>query len=175
MVVRDWSFDLNNNSKTAFNRFTPPPGLRDVMQMEKSATEVGGAFETESTALIAKKKAQAMNLAMSPVKQMGMNAFMMYMSGKQLNIFSISITSTAILSPLRDIFSVGKKFEAFSDKNGKVDLQTAKLIFIALNVVWLAVGLYKMSNMRLLPTTSADWVGYIVWKENLETGGRAVM
>ena len=40
-----------------------------------------------------------------------------------------------------------------------------KLIFVLLNCVWLAVGLYKMSKMRLLPTTSADWSGRIVWKQ----------
>ena len=101
---------------------------------------------------------------------MGMNAFMLYMSGKQLNIFSISITSMAILNPLKSIVGAHKTFEQFEEDDGAVDLQMPKLIYFALNVVWLAIGMYKMSSMRLLPTTSADWVGYIVWKDVVENG-----
>ena len=63
---------------------------------------------------------------------------------------------------------MNKQFAKFEDPSGKVELQTPKLIFIALNLFWLAVGLYKMSKMRLLPTTSADWSGRIVWKEIME-------
>lgn len=106
-----------------------------------------------------------MTLATAPGQQILMNAFMMYMSGKQLNIFSISITSMAILNPLKGLFSVEQTFGALEG----VDLQIPKLIFIGLNLVWVALGLYKMSSMKLLPTTSADWTGSIVWKELLET------
>eukprot|EP00957_Ditylum_brightwellii_P120306 9179626-Ditylum_brightwellii.AAC.1 len=98
-----------------------------------------------------------------------MNGFMMYMSGKTLNIFSISVTSMALMNPLKSIFTMGNTFRQFEDPDGKVDLQMAKLIFLAMNLVWFGVGLYKMGTMRLLPTTSADWSGYIVWKELLET------
>ena len=56
---------------------------------------------------------------------------------------------------------------AFS--NLDVDTQTAKLAFIAINLIWLGIGLYKMSSMQLLPTTSADFADSIVWKEMMET------
>jgi len=45
----------------------------------------------------------------------------------------------------------------------------AKLIWIALNLLWLGVGMYKMSYMRLLPTTSADWAGSVSFKQMVET------
>lgn len=93
----------------------------------------------------------------------------MYMSGSNLNMWSISVTSMSIISPIRAILGVNSQFSKFEDSSGKVDLQMAKLIFVVLNLVWLAVGLYKMSKMRLLPTTSADWSGRIVWKELLES------
>ena len=92
---------------------------------------------------------------------------MMYMSGSQLNIFSISITSGAILSPLTNIFGMEQQFGALPQQDD--DLTTAKLVYVALNLVWLGIGLYKMSSMRLLPTTSADFTYKIAWKEMMET------
>ena len=120
----------------------------------------------QQKALQAKLKSKAMSIAMKPGNQIAMNAFMLWMSGKTLNIFSINVTSMAILSPLQAIFSVGKTFGPMAEQNA--DVSVPKLIFVALNLVWLGIGLHKMSSMRLLPTTSADWTGSIVWKEMME-------
>ena len=130
-----------------------------------AASKAPALSQSKQNQLAAKKSQMAMAVAMKPGQQILMNAFMMYMSGKQLNIFSISITSMAILNPLKGLFSVEQTFGALEG----VDLQIPKLIFIGLNLVWVALGLYKMSSMKLLPTTSADWTGSIVWKELLET------
>ena len=146
-----------------------PIGMNAVLQYEKQATHSSGGTSTltqqQHIALDAKKKARAMSVASAPGKQILMNAFMMYMSGNQLNIFSISITSSAILSPLTSLFSVSKTFRQLDG----VDLQLPKLIFIGLNLVWFAMGMYKMGSMKLLPTTSADWTGSVVWKELMES------
>jgi hypothetical protein len=136
---------------------------------DASSTTTGTAMATntqQQKALQAKLKAKAMSLATKPGQQIAMNAFMLWMSGKTLNIFSISVTSMAILSPLQGIFSVQKTFGPMEDQNA--DVSVPKLIFVALNLVWLGIGLYKMSLMRLLPTTSADWTGSIVWKDMME-------
>jgi hypothetical protein len=121
--------------------------------------------QSQKNAIAVKQKQHAMQIAMRPGQQILMNAFMMYMSGNQLNVFSINITGSAILSPLSAIFSLD---QAFSHIPATVDLQTAKLAFLALNLAWLGLGLYKMSSMRLLPTTSADWTFKIPFKEYLE-------
>mmetsp|Transcript_16088 Transcript_16088/g.16091 ORF Transcript_16088/g.16091 Transcript_16088/m.16091 type:complete len:114 (-) Transcript_16088:504-845(-) len=105
-----------------------------------------------------------MAIATKPGSQVAMNAFMMYMSGSNLNIFSINTTSSAILTPITNIFGIERAFS-----NLDVDTYMAKAIYIAINLVWLAVGLYKMSVMRLLPTTSADFADSIVWKDMMET------
>lgn len=157
-----------------------PVGRKSLMHQEKQLLTNGPADVANSTtsgnamtsntqqqkALQAKLKAKAMSIATKPGQQIAMNAFMLWMSGKNLNIFSISVTSMAILSPLQGIFSVEKTFGPMADQNS--DVQIPKLIFVALNLVWLGVGLYKMSSMRLLPTTSADWTGSIVWKDMME-------
>lgn len=107
----------------------------------------------------------AMSLATGPGKSILMNAFMMYMSGSQLNMWSITIVSGAIMSPLKSIMSLHSTFARFEDPSGKVDLNMPKLVYVILNMIWLGVGLYKMSKMRLLPTMSSDYAGTILWKE----------
>jgi hypothetical protein len=76
----------------------------------------------------------------------------------------MKMSSTAIITPLTSIFSVERTFA-----NLDVDTQTAKAVYIGMNLVWLVIGLYKMSSMRLLPTTSADFADSIVWKDMMET------
>ena len=115
--------------------------------------------------IVRRKQSMAMSLATGPGKSILMNAFMMYMSGSQLNMWSITIVSGAIMSPLKSIMSLHSTFARFEDPSGKVDLNMPKLVYVILNVIWLGVGLYKMSKMRLLPTMSSDYAGTILWKE----------
>jgi hypothetical protein len=129
----------------------------------KKATTPVALSSQVSAALVAKRKSMAMSIAMKPGQQIFMNAFMMYMSGKTLNIFSISITAQAILTPLTGLFKIEKTFGHL-----ELDSPLPKLIFIACNLAWLLLGMYKMSSMRLLPTTSADWTESVVWKEMME-------
>ena len=60
-------------------------------------------------------------------------------------------------------------FEKLND--GTVDLLIPKLIYIGINGIFLAMGLWKCGKMGLLPTTSADWLSYIVRKDILENSG----
>jgi len=176
---KKWSFDLNLREQDvgydALQKYPSPYGMKKVQTFEKqvdnesaggSAHEV--AADKAAQALVQRKRQRAMAQAMSPGKQIMMQAFMLYMSGKQLNMFSISVTSMAILSPVKSIVSTNTAFKTFEDPEGKVDLQIPKLIWIAFNLLYLMIGLYKMSSMRLLPTTSADFADAIVWKEMLE-------
>eukprot|EP00519_Triparma_laevis_P002480 CAMPEP_0182506186 /NCGR_PEP_ID=MMETSP1321-20130603/20728_1 /TAXON_ID=91990 /ORGANISM="Bolidomonas sp., Strain RCC1657" /LENGTH=75 /DNA_ID=CAMNT_0024711865 /DNA_START=276 /DNA_END=500 /DNA_ORIENTATION=- len=59
------------------------------------------------------KNKKAMELALSPGKSLMMTAFMLYMSGSHLNIFTISTTSMALLNPLKGILSTKNQFERF--------------------------------------------------------------
>jgi hypothetical protein len=127
------------------------------------------AEQKQAVAIRARKQSNAMSIAFSPGKQIAMNGFMLWMSGKNLNVFSISITTMAIMNPVKGILNVSNAFRSCEDPDGKVDLTSSKALFVIMNLVWLAVGLYKMANMKLLPLTSADWEGYVVWKQVLET------
>lgn len=153
-----------------------PPGYTLLQKQEMTWTTQGmssskppALTQAKQDQLSSKRKSMAMSVAMKPGQQILMNAFMMYMSGSQLNIWSISITAGAVLSPLSGILSIEQTFRHLASPEAKEDfLQTPKLIYLALNLAWLALGLYKMSSMRLLPTTSADWTHRIVWKDMME-------
>jgi ER membrane protein complex subunit 4 len=161
--------DLNlKENHEGYHSLTKSPATIGQSQVQKaehrSMNPSAAASSRNADALVAKRKQKAMAIAMNPGQQVAMSAFMMYMSGNNLNIFSISTTSSAILGPLASIFNIEKTFG-----NLEVDTSMAKLVYLGLNLAWLAVGLYKMSSMRLLPTTSADFAHSIVWKEMMET------
>ena len=153
----------------------PPPGLKNLQQLEVSMTKsIGsGSIKTptltiaQQNAIAAKRNKMAMSIGMSPGQALAMNALMLWFSGSQLNIFSITTTSSAILTPLTNLLNIENAFRQFV--NNDVDVQIPKLSYIAINLAWLCIGLYKMSSMRLLPTTSADWTYKITWKEMMET------
>jgi ER membrane protein complex subunit 4 len=160
----------DSNERSALLAKMPPPvGYTQLQQIVASGAARASRpvlTTTQQQALTAKKYNKAMGMAVSPAKQLAMNAFMMWFSGNQLNIFSINTTSSAILTPLGALLSVTPFFASLGTD---VDTKLAKAIFIVINLVWLAIGLYKMSSMRLLPTTSADWTGKLVWKEMMES------
>ena len=178
--IKKWSIDLtlNENDVGYGSLEVCPLGMKKIAAIERqlqskankqfSTTELSPKEKQRAATLVQRKGQMAMSLATSPGKSIMMSAFMMYMSGSNLNMWSINTISMAIMTPLTNLFGMNKQFAKFEDADGKVDLQMRKLIFVALNLVWLLVGLYKMSKMRLLPTYSSDWSGRIVWKEMME-------
>jgi hypothetical protein len=58
--------------------------------------------------------------------------------------------------------------------DGTIDLMQPKLTYVAGNLVNVAAALYKLGNMGLLPTTSADWTWLLPIKEALETSAYAI-
>jgi len=66
------------------------------------------------------RKKAAMNLAMGPGKQVGMNMFMMYMSEKSLTIWTMNMLSSLLTGPITALSNVTKTFKK-SESEG-VDL-----------------------------------------------------
>ena len=186
---RRWSVNLNLSEGDVgydvLKKKSPPCDMKLVEMMAKQLEQQSNTThstinnnkndaltaieEKKAIAIRARKQSNAMSIAISPGKQIAMNSFMLYMSGKQLNVFSISITTMAIMSPIKGIMNVTNAFRSCEDPDGKLDLTPQKVMFVLMNLVWLGVGLYKMANMKLLPLTSADWERYVVWKQVLET------
>ena len=101
-----------------------------------------------------------MGIAYGPGKQLFTTAIMLYMSGSSVQIFSIMMTGMALMTPLTAFANLNAPFQQFSREEG-IDLKIPKLIYLALNILGLAMALYKTHTMGLLPVTSADWTSYI--------------
>ena len=103
------------------------------------------------------KQKRAMEIGWAPGKNLLMTGFMLWMSGSGVNIFSMMITGMAVMNPCKALFNVSGPFKALA-QDGKTDLTQAKLTFVAMNLLGLAMGMYKCATMGLLPLTSSDWV-----------------
>ncbi|KAH7842521.1 hypothetical protein Vadar_006298 [Vaccinium darrowii] len=103
-----------------------------------------------------KSQLKAWEVAQAPFKNLLMMGFMMWMAGSTVPLFSIGITFSALWQPTSALRGVGKIFEPYKDS--KVELLGPKLLFIALNLGGLALGVWKLNTLGLLPTHASDWV-----------------
>lgn len=77
------------------------------------------------------------------------------------------MTGMALINPLKACFTVNQVFDKYKKEEG-IDLRFPKLIYIALQILSIALALYKCSTMGLLPVTSADWTNLLPEKKFFE-------
>ncbi|KAI0033331.1 DUF1077-domain-containing protein [Vararia minispora EC-137] len=131
----------------------PPPGF--------SIASVTKSYE-------ALKERRAWDFAVGPAKQLPMQAFMLYMSGGGVQIFSIGIVFMLLFSPFKNIAGINAAFAQFAPGTAPspsraqtfTTLPLQKLAYIACNIATLALGLWKCRSMGLLPTGSGDWLAF---------------
>ena len=111
-----------------------------------------------------------MALAWSPGKSMLTTAFMLYMSGTSIQLFSIMTTGMALITPVKGISAIRETFKDFKKEDG-VDTRMPMMLYFGFQLLSLAVALYQCSRMGLFPVTSADWTSYIPIKNILEHTG----
>ncbi|KAI1098159.1 hypothetical protein F4804DRAFT_136576 [Jackrogersella minutella] len=114
------------------------------------------------------KLKKAWEVALAPVKNLPMTAIMMYMSGNSLQIFSIMMVLMAFKNPIMGIVATNQAFERFESETNKAKIIQAKLVYVAMQMVALAVGMWKVNAMGLLPTTRSDWLAWEAQRESLE-------
>lgn len=90
-------------------------------------------------------------MALAPVKGLPMTAIMMYMSGNSLQIFSIMMVFMAFKNPIMGILSTNQAFERFESDGNRTQMLQAKLAYVAMQIVALALGVWKVNAMGLLP------------------------
>ncbi|KAI8569319.1 hypothetical protein RHMOL_Rhmol02G0269800 [Rhododendron molle] len=112
--------------------------------------------ETKGNRRVKKNLRKAWEVAQAPFKNLLMMGFMMWMAGSTVHLFSIGITFSALWQPISALQGVGKVFEPYKDS--RVELLGPKLLFIALNLGGLALGVWKLNTLGLLPTHASDWV-----------------
>lgn len=117
------------------------------------------------------KEKQVMAMAAAPLKNVLSTAFMLWMSGSSIQIFSIMMTGMALINPIKAIFGTNNAFKEYEKEEG-IDLRVPKLTYVGIQLLALGVALYKCSTMGLLPLTSADWIEYLPKVEFIETSLR---
>jgi len=110
------------------------------------------------------KAKRAWDVALAPLKSLPMQAFMLYMSGGGVQVFSIGIEFVLLLSPFRNLAGINEAFAQYapssSDPKSITSLPLQKLVYILCNLLTLAVGLWKCRSMGLLPIGTGDWLAF---------------
>ncbi|KAG7037662.1 ER membrane protein complex subunit 4 [Cucurbita argyrosperma subsp. argyrosperma] len=163
---RRWAVDFTDNSSSNSTRDIPdPPGFNRASQDQDDSTLSRQKKDAESNW----KAQKAWEVAQAPLKNLFMMGFMMWMAGSTVHLFSIGITFSALWQPISALQGVGKVFEPYKDS--KVDLLGPKLLFIALNLGGLALGVWKLNTLGLLPTHISDWVSSLPPAQEVEFSG----
>ncbi|KAJ7184418.1 endoplasmic reticulum protein [Mycena filopes] len=140
----------------------PPPGF------SKSSSSTRASAKTAippPEAYNSIKETRALDFATAPAKSLPMQAFMLYMSGGGVQIFSMGIVFMLLLSPFKNLAGMNDAFAQFAPTTAKnpkafTTLLVQKLVYIACNVLTLGVGLWKCRAMGLLPLGTGDWLAF---------------
>ncbi|KIJ33552.1 hypothetical protein M422DRAFT_213446 [Sphaerobolus stellatus SS14] len=137
----------------------PPPGFTHTQShaSSRSPKEIAASYA-------ALKQKRAWDLAISPAKSLPMQAFMLYMSGGGVQIFSMGIVVMLLFSPFKAIAAINTTFASFAAKDANahsfITLLPQKIIYILCSLLQVGLGLWKCKNMGLLPTGTADWLAF---------------
>ena len=94
---------------------------------------------------------KAWEVALAPAKTIPMNAFMMYMSGNSLQIFSIMMVFMLFKTPLTGLMQTNAQLARFQTERNKGHFWVVKATYVLMNLVALALGVWKVNGMGLLP------------------------
>ncbi|KIJ63270.1 hypothetical protein HYDPIDRAFT_176006 [Hydnomerulius pinastri MD-312] len=157
-----FSLDYASIDHPRWKNLPPPPGFSNLPSANaKTPAKVAAAAAASYAAL---KEKRAWDLAISPAKSLPMQAFMLYMSGGGVQIFSMGIVLMLLLTPFKNIAGMNTAFAPFAPATSNVKslntLPLQKMAYLACNLLTLAVGLWKCRSMGLLPTGTGDWLAF---------------
>jgi hypothetical protein len=142
-------------STATSSKVPPPPGPLQTTRRnltipsQKSPSASRSAPTTAATDTLKLKK--AWEAALAPAKQLPMTAIMMYMSGNSLQIFSIMMVGMAFKNPVMGLLATGTAFDRFESEGTKGKLAMVKVVYVLMQLLSLALGVWKVNAMGLLP------------------------
>jgi len=140
----------------------PPPGFAHTSSYKPAKAAVSNTSTSASYTELKEKR--AWDLAISPAKSLPMQAFMLYMSGGGVQIFSMGIVFMLLITPFKNFAAINTAFAPFapspSSPKSLLVLPLQKLVYILANLLTLALGLWKCRSMGLLPTGTGDWLAF---------------
>ncbi|KAF8229561.1 endoplasmic reticulum protein [Tricholoma matsutake] len=148
-------------SSSKWKNLPSPPGFS---KSSSSAKGLAKQPSSSSESYDKLKEKRAWDHAISPAKALPMQAFMLYMSGGGVQIFSMGIVFMLLLTPFKNIAGINDAFSSFapstSDPKSLTTLPLQKAVFVLCNMVTLGVGLWKCRSMGLLPVGTGDWLAF---------------
>lgn len=155
------------------------------MQQQEQQSAATPSKPVETDALKVKK---AWEIALAPSKQLPMNAIMMYFSGNSLQIFSIMMVFMLFKGPIQGLINTNAVFAKFDTEETHGKLLAVKGVYVLMQFGLLALGVWKVNAMGLLPyvffsatvlccwltwvfsysTTRSDWLAWESERQPLE-------
>merc|ERR1712226_33638 len=133
-------------------------GFSDSKGIAAAEAMVGGANRDPS--LITKR---SWDVALSPLKQVPQNLFLMWMSGNTISIFPIMMVGMLCMRPVQALYSVSAMFAQFDQPLGPGGLPAVmqKAVYLLGLLFNILLAMYKCSSMGLLPLHQSDWIGFL--------------
>jgi len=152
----------NLNIPSKWRNLPPPPGFASGSTSNSKGASKSPAAATASQEALKEKR--AWDVAISPAKSLPMQAFMLYMSGGGVQIFSMGIVFMLLFSPFKNLATINAAFAPFapakSNATSLTTLPLQKIVYFLCNMLTLALGLWKCRQMGLLPTGTGDWLAF---------------
>ncbi|GAA6018924.1 hypothetical protein JCM10207_009202 [Rhodosporidiobolus poonsookiae] len=161
-----WTLDYTSASPSKVD-IRDPPGFVPALSSKAAAKSTKPANVNNNLDSLRQQK--AWELALAPAKNVPMQAFMMYMSGSGIQIFSVMSVWFLLKQAIGGVMGVEKVFAPFSAaskaKAPAPDAAPAsffqqKVIYVLCQLALLGVGLWKINSMGLLPRSEADFAPY---------------
>ncbi|KAM0431885.1 hypothetical protein ACHAPT_005138 [Fusarium lateritium] len=128
-----------------------PPGFSSGTAKQNKDAKVQPRKPPTAEEMDTLKLKKAWEVALAPVKGLPMTGFMMYMSGNSLQIFSIMMVFMAFKNPLMGLVNTNQALERFQTANNSAQMLQVKFVYVACQLLALAVGVWKINGMGLLP------------------------
>ncbi|KAK5163220.1 uncharacterized protein LTR77_010806 [Saxophila tyrrhenica] len=170
-----WVLDLASTppSKPKSGAYADPPGYTTPTALQPSRSNKSKSAATprkqpSPAEMDTLKLKKAWELALAPAKQLPMNAIGMYMTGNSLQIFSIMMVFMLFKGPVQAVLNINNTFARLETEGNKGDMMLVKAAFVGCNLLALALGVWKVNGMGLLPTTRSDWLAWETAREPIE-------
>ncbi|KAK0302902.1 hypothetical protein LTR01_008457 [Friedmanniomyces endolithicus] len=168
-----WLVDLSSSPSASKPKQSHPDplGFQILSKQQKSSNSKAIAQprkQPTASEMDTLKIKKAWELALAPAKQLPMNAIGMYMTGNSLQIFSIMMVFMLFKAPIQAILKIQNTFQRLETDTNRQQMLVVKAAFVGCNLLALALGLWKVNGMGLLPTTRSDWLAWETARESIE-------
>ncbi|GAA6061728.1 hypothetical protein JCM10212_000461 [Sporobolomyces blumeae] len=165
--MNKWSLDYTDSTSSSLEDVRDPPGFVPALSAKGSTT--AATAQIPAANLDSLRAQKAWEVALAPAKSVPMQAFMMYMSGGGIQVFSVMSVWFLLKQAVGGMLGVEKVFAPYTAASKSKTSPTSdaprsfleqKLVYLLCQVGLLLVGLWKLNSMGLLPTRESDWMAF---------------